>query len=149
VIFNVSVDSPPRNSETEEERVARENRNINRAQCRENKAAIARAEATRYNRLDSQGRPLPLHRDLDKEFLRVDGHNVFKTPSANLAVAANELACLPQTPKLAKVAAMLKAAHCQVNEIREDQRPSCSTSTIRQLAVPRSNHRPSQSRFAD
>ena len=44
---------------------------------------------------------------------------------------------------------MLKVAQCQVNEIREDQRPSCSTSTIRRSAVPRSNRRPSQSRFAD
>ena len=52
-------------------------------------------------------------------------------------------------PELAKVAAMLKAAHCQVNEIHEDQRPSCSTSTIHRSAVPRSNRRPSQSRFAD
>ena len=32
VIFNVSIDSPPRNGETEEERAARENRNVNRAQ---------------------------------------------------------------------------------------------------------------------
>ena len=31
-VFNVSVDSPPRNYETEEERAARENRNVNRAQ---------------------------------------------------------------------------------------------------------------------
>ena len=31
-IFNVSVDSPPRNGETEEERAARQNQNINRAQ---------------------------------------------------------------------------------------------------------------------
>ena len=31
-IFNVSIDSPPRNGETEEEHVARENRNVNRAQ---------------------------------------------------------------------------------------------------------------------
>ena len=30
-IFNVSVDSPPRNSKTEEERAARENQNVNRA----------------------------------------------------------------------------------------------------------------------
>ena len=30
-IFNVSIDSPPRNGETEEEHTARENRNINRA----------------------------------------------------------------------------------------------------------------------
>ena len=88
-----------------------------------------RAEAAQNNRLNSQGRPLPLHRDLDEEFLRIDGYDVFKTPSANLAVAANELAHFPQTLELAKVAAMLKAAHCQVNEIREDQRPSCSTST--------------------
>ena len=94
-IFNVSIDSPPRNSKTEEERVAQENRNVNHAQRRENEAAIARAEAARNNRLDSQGRPLPLHHDLDEEFLHIDSHDVFKTPSANLAVAANKLARLP------------------------------------------------------
>ena len=31
-IFNVSVDSPPQNGETEEERTARENQNVNHAQ---------------------------------------------------------------------------------------------------------------------
>ena len=31
-IFNVSVDSPPRNGETEEECVARENQNVNHTQ---------------------------------------------------------------------------------------------------------------------
>ena len=66
--------------------------------------------------LDSQGRPL--QRNLDDEFVRVDGHDIYKTPSANLAVATNELARFPQTPEVTKVAAMLKAAHCQVNEIR-------------------------------
>ena len=91
--------------------------------------------------LDSQGRPVQCN--LDDEFVRVDGHNVYKTPSANLAVVANELAWLPQTPEVAKVAAMLKAVHCQVNEIRQDQRPSYSTSSIRQSAVPRSDQRPS------
>ena len=65
-----------------------------------------------------QGRPL--QRNLDDEFVRVDGHDVYKTPSANLDVATNELAWLPQTPEVAKVAAMLKATHCQVNEIRQD-----------------------------
>ena len=30
-IFNVSIDSPPRNSKTEEERIARESQNVNRA----------------------------------------------------------------------------------------------------------------------
>ena len=76
------------------------------------------AEATHNNQLDSQGRPRPLQRNLNDEFVYIDGHDVYKTPSANMAVATNELARLPQTPEVAKVAAMLKAAHCQVNEIR-------------------------------
>ena len=42
--------------------------------------------------LDSQGRPRQLHRNLNDEFVRVDGHDVYKTPSANLAMVANELA---------------------------------------------------------
>ena len=69
------------------------------------------------------------------------------TPSANLAVAANELARLPQTPELAKVAAMLKAAHYQVNEIRQDQGPSYSTTLIHRLVATRTDRR--QSRFTN
>ena len=99
---------------TEQDRTARINKNGNRAQRRANKAALAMTEA----QLDSQGRPL--QRNLDDEFVRVDGHDVYKTPSANLAVAANELARLPQTPKDTKVVAKLKAVHCQVNEIRQE-----------------------------
>ena len=68
--------------------------------------------------LDSQGRPHQLQCNLNDEFVCVDCHDVYKTPSTNLVVAVNELAWLSQTPKVAKVAAMLKAAHCQVNEIR-------------------------------
>ena len=120
-IFNVSIDSPPWEGEIEEDCTTCVNRNINHAQRRANEAALVMAEA----QLDSQGRPRQLHHNLDDEFVRVDGHDVYKTPSANLAMAANELAWLPQTPE---VAAMLKAAHCQVNEIRQDQRPSYSTS---------------------
>ena len=45
--------------------------------------------------LDLQGRPRQLHRNLDDEFIRVDSHDVYKTPSTNLAVAANELARFP------------------------------------------------------
>ena len=71
------------------------------------------AEAARNEeQLDSQGRPRPLRCNLDDEFIPIDGHDVYKTPSANLAVAANELARLEQTPEVAKVAAMLKAAYC-------------------------------------
>ena len=91
--------------------------------------------------LDSQGRPLQCN--LDDEFVYVDGHDVYKTPSANLAVVANELAQLPQTPEVAKVAAMLKAAHCSVNEIRQDQRPSYSTTSIHRSVATRSDRRPS------
>ena len=68
--------------------------------------------------LDSHGRPCQLHRNLDDEFVHVDDHDVYKTPSANLAMATNELTRLPQTPEVAKVVAKLKATHCQVNEIR-------------------------------
>ena len=110
-IFNVSVDSPPWNGEIEEEHATREKWNVNCAQHRANEIALMMVE----QQLDSQGRPL--QRNLDDEFVHVDGQNVYKTPSANLAVAANELARLPQTPEVGKVTAMLKAAHCQVNEI--------------------------------
>jgi hypothetical protein len=146
-IFNISVDNPPRNGETEEECAARENRNVNHAQRQANEHALAIAEVARNNQIDSQGRPL--HRNLNDEFVRVNGHDIYKTLSTNLAVATNELARILQTPEVTKVTTMLKAAHYQVNEICQDQRPSCSTSTIPQSAVPRSNCRPSQSRFAD
>ena len=69
-IFNVSVDSPPQEGEIEEDRTARINKNGNRAQRRANKAALAMTEA----QLDSQGRPL--QRNLDDEFVHVDGHDV-------------------------------------------------------------------------
>ena len=44
VIFNVSIDSPPQNGETEEECVARKNHNVNRAQCQANEATHVMAE---------------------------------------------------------------------------------------------------------
>ena len=78
------------------------------------------AEAAHNEQLDSQGWPRPLQCNHDDEFIHVDGHDVYKTPSTNLAVAANELARLEQTPEVTKVIAMLKAAHCQVNEIHQD-----------------------------
>ena len=101
------------------------------------------AKAARNEQLDSQGRPRPLQCNLNDEFVRVDDHDVYKTPSTNLAMVANELTRLEQMPEVAKVAAMLKAAHCQVNEIRQDQRPSYSTSSIHRSAMPRSDCHPS------
>ena len=93
--------------------------------------------------LDSQGRPRQLQCNLDDEFFCVDGHDIYKTPSTNLAMAANELAWLPQTSKVTKVVAMLKVVHCQVNEIHQDQRPSYSTSLIHRSATPRPDRHPS------
>ena len=118
-IVNVSVDSPPWDGETDDDRVAHVNRNANRAQRRSNKAAIVLTEAAHNGeQLDSQGRPRPLRHNLNNEFVHVDGHDVYKTPSANLDMAANELARLEQMPEVIKVAVMLKAAYYQVNEIR-------------------------------
>ena len=94
-IFNVSVDSPPQDGETDEDRASRINRNANRVQRRANEATIVLAEAAHNGeQLNSQGRPRPVRRNLDNEFLPVDDHDVYQTPSANLAVAANELARL-------------------------------------------------------
>jgi len=72
---------------------------------------LARA-ARNGEQLDSQGRPRPLRRNLDDKFVHVDGHDIYKTPSANLAVAANELAWLERMLEIAKFTAMLKATHC-------------------------------------
>jgi hypothetical protein len=120
-IFNVSINSPPWDGQTDEDHAARVNRNANRAQCRANEATIVLAEAaSNGEQLDSQGRPRPLRRNLDDEFVRVNDHDVYKTPSANLVVAANELARPKQTPEVTKVAAMLKATHYQLNEIRQE-----------------------------
>ena len=46
-IFNVSVDSPPREGKTKEDYAARVNRNTNHAQRRANEAALVLAEAAR------------------------------------------------------------------------------------------------------
>ena len=78
------------------------------------------AKAAHNEQLNSQGRPRPLQCNLNDEFVRVDDHDVYKTPSTNLAVAANELARLEQMPKVGMVVAMLKATHCQVNKICQE-----------------------------
>jgi hypothetical protein len=69
-------------------------------------------------------------------------------PSANLAVAMNELSRLQQTPELAKASAMLKAVAVQVLEIHENQAPSHSTGLNRSGRSRRPHsHRPGGSRF--
>ena len=52
-IFNVSVDSPLQEGETEEDRATHVNRNVNYAQRLANEAALVLAEAACNNQLDS------------------------------------------------------------------------------------------------
>jgi hypothetical protein len=55
---------------------------------------------------------------------------VYQTPSANLAIAFNELDKLPHTPEVKKVRAHIIAAQVQVNEFQNDT-PSYSTASAR------------------
>jgi hypothetical protein len=59
-----------------------------------------------------------IHRDLADAFNMCDNQQVFKTPSANIAIAMNELNKFPESPTLDTVKAYLKAAIVQVNESR-------------------------------
>jgi hypothetical protein len=60
----------------------------------------------------------PIQHNLDDTFDMVGNQKVFKTPSANIAIAINELAKLPPSPVLNLVVAHLKAFIVQVNENR-------------------------------
>ena len=104
----VCHDSTVRDGETNSQRAARENRNADHARCRTDEANAAAAPATGGNMVHSQGN-LRVARNLDLEFLQVYGHDVQRTPSANLAVAANELARLQHMSKIAKVTTLLKS----------------------------------------
>ena len=85
----VSNDEPPAVGETEQERIAREARNIDRFN-RWQIEAEAEEEARRI-------RVQP--RDLNNAFDRVGDKQVFRTPSANVAVTMAIMQRLPNTPK--------------------------------------------------
>jgi hypothetical protein len=59
-----------------------------------------------------------IHRDLTDAFDMCDNQQVFKTPSANIAVTMNELNKLPKSLALDTVKVYLKAAIVQVNDRR-------------------------------
>ena len=85
----VSNDEPPTVGETEQERLAREARNIDRFNRRQVEAE-AEEEARRI-------RVQP--RDLNNAFDRVGDKQVFRTPSTNVAVAMATMQRLPNTPE--------------------------------------------------
>ena len=83
----VSNDEPPAVGETEQERIAREARNIDRFNHRQIEAE-AEEEARRI-------RVQP--RDLNNAFDRVGDKQVFRAPSANVVVAMATMQWLPNT----------------------------------------------------
>ena len=88
MINAISNDEPPAVGETEQERLAREARNIDRFNRRQAEAE-AEEEARRI-------RVLP--RDLNNAFDRVGDKQVFRTPSANVAVCYGDDATTTQYP---------------------------------------------------
>ena len=91
----VSHDSVVVDGETSAQRHEHEARNLDRQQRRHEEIENAIQAA--------RGGPPPLAHNLQPEFLMVDNQQVEQTPSANLAVATNELARLPPTPEVLKI----------------------------------------------
>ena len=121
LIHVVSNDEPPAVGETEQERTAREARNIDRFNRRQIEAE-ADQEAQRI-------RVQPC--DLNDAFDRVGDKQVFRTPSANVAVAMATMQRLPNTPETQavhdEIQAYLTAAMAQTAEIINQARaPSIS-----------------------
>jgi hypothetical protein len=86
MVLNVSNDEPSVVEETDEQRQLREQHNTDRTERRHQEAE---EEEARYRG--------PRPRDLANAFDRVDDRQVFRTPSANVAVAMANLDRLPDT----------------------------------------------------
>jgi len=91
LVFNVSGDEPVVDGETDEQRQLREQRNADRA----------------WRRADEE-RQLPPH-NLSDAFDMVGDQQVYKTPSANMAVAIANLDRLPDTPECQGVQSSVRA----------------------------------------
>ena len=92
VIFHVNHDSVTKDGETAEEREARLAKNADRQHRRD--AEVAHVA-------DDDGRGPPHHqRNLEEAFDMVGDQPVYQTPSANLAIAFNELDKLPHSPEV-------------------------------------------------
>jgi hypothetical protein len=103
-IFVVSNDETPHDGETDQERVAREERNTNR------RARRVDLENAGEDAADTSAGQRDIHRDLTDAFDMCDNKEMFKTPSANIAITMNELNKLPESPTLDAVKAYLKVA---------------------------------------
>jgi hypothetical protein len=87
-IFTISTDEPSYEGEMDQERAARVERNVDRMARR---VGRENAEETRANIEGWR----PIQCDLADAFDMCGNHKVHKTPSANIAIAMNELAKLP------------------------------------------------------
>jgi hypothetical protein len=101
-IFAVSNDEPPRDGETDQERIAREERNTDRT--------TRRVDLENAKEDAAAGGQRDIRHDLTDAFNMCDNQQVFKTPSANIVVVMNKLNKLPESPTLDAVKAYLKAA---------------------------------------
>ena len=120
MIFHVSHDSTTRDGETSDKCNARLVKNANHQ--RRQDAEVAQAA-------DEDGHGPPRHQcNLEEAFNMVGDQQVYQTPSANLAIAFNELDKLPHTLEVEKVRAHIIAAQVQVNKFQNDA-PSYSTTS--------------------
>jgi hypothetical protein len=104
-VFAVSNDETPRDGETDQERAAQEKRNADRRARRVDLENIEE-DATDAG-ADGQH---DIRHNLANAFDMCDNQQVFKTPSANIAITMNELNKFPESPALDVVKAYLKAA---------------------------------------
>jgi hypothetical protein len=98
-LFMIRYDSPPRDRETNSQRAIREGRNADHARCRREvdaatTAANAEGSPAIGGRDADQQRGCRVARNLDEEFIQVNGHEAQPTPSANLVMAMKELSRL-------------------------------------------------------
>ena len=123
----VPLDSESYDGEDDQHRTDRLHCNTLRAERRANDEAILRAE----DDLDAhehhnprvappRGSP-PRPRNIENEFvLDYDGHEVFATPSANMAAVFQVFENLPQTPEIKKACARLNIAAAQTQGLRKE-----------------------------
>jgi hypothetical protein len=141
-ILVVSLDSGSITGENDQQRAQRLHRNALRTDRRANKDVIMQAEedlknAKRRNPRVGRRHPSPPRpRNLENEFiLNYDGHQVFATPSANMAAVLQVFEGLPQTPEIKKGRARLHVAATQAQGLRREysnyRAQSSSNSSIR------------------
>ena len=121
------MDSESFNSEDDQQRAKRLHRNGLHTDHRANERVIFQAEEDldndeRRNPRVARRRPSPLRpRNLENEFvLDYDGHQVFATPSANMAAVLQVFEGLPQTPEIEKACALLHVAATQAQDLRRE-----------------------------